>query len=103
MMRPIRMSGVTPRRRLGARNQATKGSGVEKTKCLFDSRPLFILNLTERGLARHWVTYVREMDEHELQEAGEGAPTIDRIEIAEFETQVALQEWLKKVAPVFFR
>jgi hypothetical protein len=43
------------------------------------------------------------MDEQELRRVGEGGPTIDRIEVAEFEAQEELREWLKKVAPAFVR
>ena len=32
-----------------------------------------------------------------------GVPTIDRIEVTEFEMQEALGEWLKKTAPAFLR
>ena len=61
------------------------------------------VNLTDRGLQRHRIVYVREMDEAELKRAGEGAPTIDRIDIAEFETVMEQQEWLKAVAPLLVR
>jgi hypothetical protein len=54
-------------------------------------------------LQRHRVTFVWEMDEEELRKAGEGAPTIDRIDVAEFETAEEQREWLKKVAPAFLR
>ena len=50
------------------------------------------VNLTDRGLQRHRITYVREMDEQELRRVGEEGPTIDRIEIAEFESQEELRE-----------
>ena len=61
------------------------------------------VNLTDRGLQRHRITYVREMDEDELRRAGEGQPTIDRIEIVEFQAGKTMQEWLKKAAPGFVR
>lgn len=61
------------------------------------------VNLTDRGLQRHRITYVREMDEQELRRAGEGEPTIDRIEVAEFESSVDADGWLNKVAPRFQR
>jgi hypothetical protein len=61
------------------------------------------VNLTDRGLLRHRVTYVREMDREELRGAPAGQPTIDRIAIAEFETADAQREWLGRVAPVFLR
>jgi hypothetical protein len=61
------------------------------------------VNLTDRGFQRHRITWVREMEEDELKKAGAGLPTIDRFEVAEFETPEEQQEWLKKVAPVFVR
>jgi hypothetical protein len=61
------------------------------------------INLIERGLQWHRITYIHEMDEDELRKAGEGEPTIDKIEVAEFESQEAIAEWLKKRAPGFVR
>jgi hypothetical protein len=64
------------------------------------------INLTDRGLQRHRITYVREMEEDELRKVGEGGPTIDRIEIAEFAADEAREEqraWLQKHAPAFLR
>jgi hypothetical protein len=61
------------------------------------------VNLTDRGLQRHRILWVREMDEDELRRVGEGGPTIDRIEVAEFESGEELQDWLKKKAPAFVR
>jgi hypothetical protein len=61
------------------------------------------VNLTDRGFQRHRVLWVREMDEDELRKAGEGAPTVDRIEVAESESQEELREWLGANAPVFLR
>ena len=34
---------------------------------------------------------------------GETGPTIDSIEVAEFESQAALKEWLSKKAPAFLQ
>ena len=61
------------------------------------------INLTDRGLQRHRITWIREMDEEELRRVGEGGPTIDHIEVAEFESQEQVTEWLKKKAPKFVR
>lgn len=61
------------------------------------------INLTDRGIQRHRITFVREMDEDELRKAKEGQPTIDGIEVAEFETREEISEWLKKHAPLFVR
>lgn len=61
------------------------------------------INLTDRGIARQRIVWIREMDEDDLRRAGEGQPSIDRITVAEFETNDDLREWLKKSAPVFLR
>lgn len=61
------------------------------------------VNLTDRGLQRHRIVYIREMDEDELKRARNREPSIDRIDIAEFETVEEQREWLKAVAPVFIR
>ena len=61
------------------------------------------VNLTDKGLQRHRVLWIREMDRDELRRAGEGMPTIDSIEIAEFESGEELREWVKKNAPAFAR
>ena len=61
------------------------------------------INLTDRGIQRHRVLWVREMDEAELRGAPRGEPTIDRIEVGEFDSHEALREWLDKTAPVFAR
>jgi len=60
-------------------------------------------NLTDRGFQRHRVLWVREMDEDELRRAGEAEPTIDGIDIAEFQTTEEQAEWLKKRAAAFLR
>jgi hypothetical protein len=56
-----------------------------------------------QGLQHHRITWVREMDEDELRESGPGAPKIDGIQVAEFETNTEALAWLKKVTPVFVR
>ena len=61
------------------------------------------VNLTDRGLQRHRILWVREMDDQELRRVGERGPTIDQIEVGEFESQEEMREWLKKVAPAFVR
>lgn len=58
-------------------------------------------NLTQAGLQRHRVVWLREMSEDEIRQVGETGPTIDSIEIAEFESHHALKEWLAKTAPAF--
>ena len=59
------------------------------------------INLTQAGLQRHRVLWLREMNEQEIRQVGETGPTIDSIQIAEFETHHALSEWLSKTAPAF--
>ncbi len=61
------------------------------------------INLTDRGFARHRISWLKEMDEDGLRQAGKGQPTIDRIEVAEFQSHEEAQEWLKKAAPGFVR
>jgi hypothetical protein len=61
------------------------------------------INLTTGGLQRQRVLWVGEMTEADIKTVGETGPTIDSIEIAEFESQAAVKEWLSKNAPVFVR
>ncbi len=59
--------------------------------------------MTTGGLQRHRVVWIREMSEEDIRQVGENGPTIDRIEVAEFESQAALKEWLTAKAPAFVR
>jgi hypothetical protein len=59
------------------------------------------INLTHAGFQRHRVLWVREMSEEDIRQVGETGPTIDSIEVAEFESHAALKEWLSKKAPAF--
>jgi hypothetical protein len=59
------------------------------------------IDLTRGGLQRHRVLWVREMTPEEIGQVGELGPTIDQIEVAEFESQEAIKEWLKAKAPAF--
>jgi hypothetical protein len=61
------------------------------------------VNLTDRGFQRHRVLWLEELDEGHLRQATEGEPTIDRIEVTEFEPQEELRAWLKKAAPALLR
>ena len=61
------------------------------------------INLTTGGIQRHRVVWIREMTEADIRQVGESGPTIDSIEIVEFESQEALKEWLCKNAPAFLR
>ena len=61
------------------------------------------INLTSAGLQRHRVLWVKEMTEEEIRQVGETGPTIDSIQIMEFESHEALKDWLGKTAPAFLR
>ncbi len=61
------------------------------------------INLTHAGLQRHRVLWLREMSEEEIRQVGETGPTIDSIEVAEFEAHDALKAWLSEKAPAFVR
>ncbi|MFM7319718.1 MAG: hypothetical protein ACKO9H_16375 [Planctomycetota bacterium] len=59
------------------------------------------INLTSAGLQRHRVVWIREMTSDEIRQVGESGPTIDRIEVVEFQTHEALKSWLQATAPAF--
>lgn len=59
------------------------------------------IDLIRTGLQRHRVLWVREMTEEEIGQVGENGPTIDSINIVEFESHAELKEWLGKTAPAF--
>ena len=61
------------------------------------------INLTHAGLQRHRVLWIREMSRYEICAFGGSAPTIDSIEVAEFESNDDLKEWLGKHGPGFSR
>ncbi len=74
-----------------------KGSNLDKP--LKDGS----VTMMRAGFQRHRLTWVREMTEEEIRNAGEMEPTIDSIEVAEFESHADLKEWLSKKAPAFLR
>jgi hypothetical protein len=41
------------------------------------------------------------MTPEESREVGGPSPTIDKIEVGEFESQAAMKEWLEKRSPLF--
>jgi hypothetical protein len=47
------------------------------------------------------VLWVREMSAEEIRQVGETGPTINSIEMAEFESHSDLKDWLGKHAPEF--
>ncbi len=59
------------------------------------------INLTTGGLQRNRIVWIREMSEEDIRKVGDSGPTIDSIQVAEFETQAALKEWLSQNAPAF--
>jgi len=61
------------------------------------------ITLMNAGLQGHRVIWVREMTEEEIRQVGDSGPTIDSIEVAQFETNKELKEWLKEKAPEILR
>jgi hypothetical protein len=61
------------------------------------------INLTDWGFQRHRILWVKEMDGVELRHAAQSGPTIDHIEVGEFESTAEAEEWLQNVAPAFVR
>lgn len=61
------------------------------------------INLTHAGLQRHRVLWVREMSDDEITSVGETGPTIDTIEVVEFDSRATVKEWIAKKAPTFLR
>lgn len=59
------------------------------------------IDLARAGLQRHRVLWVQEMSEQDIRQVGDSGPTIDSIEVAEFESHEALKAWLGKTAPAF--
>lgn len=59
------------------------------------------INLTHAGLQRHRVLWLREMSDDDIQKTGEAGPTIDSIQVGEFENHQELREWLANRAPAF--
>jgi hypothetical protein len=59
------------------------------------------INLTTGGLQRHRVVWIREMTEADIRQVGGTGPTIDSIEVMEFESQADLKEWVTQHAPQF--
>ena len=59
------------------------------------------INLTSGGLARQKIVWIREMGADEIRKVGEKGPTVDKIEIAELESNTAVKEWLSEHAPGF--
>jgi hypothetical protein len=61
------------------------------------------INLTTGGLQRNRIVWIREMSEEDVRQVGDSGPTIDRIQVEEFESQAELKEWLTEHAPAFLR
>lgn len=59
------------------------------------------INLTHAGFQRHRLLWVSEMSKAEINQVGETEPTIDSIEVGEFESHAALKEWVIQKAPAF--
>jgi hypothetical protein len=74
-----------------------RGSNLD---ALVDDRGI---NLTDRGLQRQRILWIREMDGGELQSTGNEYPIIDRIEMEEFQSQNEVRTWLQKAVPGFLQ
>jgi hypothetical protein len=61
------------------------------------------MNLTSAGLPRHRVVWIQEMPEEDIKSVGDTGPTIDSIQVAEFESHADLKEWLSQHAPAFVK
>ena len=59
------------------------------------------INLTTGGLQRNRIVWIREMSEEDIRQVGDTGPTIDSIQVAEFESNKELKEWLTQNAPAF--
>jgi hypothetical protein len=59
------------------------------------------IDLIRAGLQRHRVLWVREMGEEDIRQTGDNGPTIDSIQIGEFDSHADLKEWLGANAPSF--
>jgi hypothetical protein len=59
------------------------------------------INLTSGGLQRNRIVWIREMSEADIRLVGESGPTVDSIDIEQFESHEALNAWLEKHAPAF--
>jgi hypothetical protein len=59
------------------------------------------INLTTGGLQRSRVVWIREMSEEDIRQVGDGGPTIDSIQVGEFDSPAAQKAWLKVRAPAF--
>jgi hypothetical protein len=59
------------------------------------------INLMTAGLQRQRVLWLKEMTEEEIRKVGENGPTIDSIQVGEFDSHADLKQWLEKTAPEF--
>ncbi|QVL30793.1 hypothetical protein KIH39_18320 [Telmatocola sphagniphila] len=61
------------------------------------------VNLTDRGIQRQRITWVREMDEDELRKLKPSDPSIDAIAVGECESEETVQTWMGQNAKGFAR
>lgn len=59
------------------------------------------IDLIRAGLQRHRVLWIREMGEEDIRKTGDKGPTIDSIEIRDFESSEEAKEWLGQHTPAF--
>ena len=72
-----------------------KGSNLDKPL------PEGSINLTNAGLQRSRVVWIRELTGEEIERVGESGPTIDSILIGEFSDHESRRAWLQTHAPAF--
>lgn len=53
------------------------------------------------GFQTHRLSWVQEMTDEEIRHVAETGPTIDSIEVVEFESHAGLKEWVCQNAPAF--
>jgi len=58
-------------------------------------------NLTSGGIQRGRVLWIQEMAEEDIKGVGETGPTIDSIQIVEFESHAEVKAWLSNNAAAF--
>jgi hypothetical protein len=56
---------------------------------------------TKGALWTELLLWIREVGDEEIRQVGDAGPTIDSIEVQEFESNAELKEWFRQHAPAF--
>ncbi len=59
------------------------------------------VNRTYRRLQPHRILWVWKMDDDEIRRAREGEPTMDHIDVAAFDSQEKVRQWVSQMVPAF--